>query len=76
MKRDLGLHKRLCDELFRLGGSNAEVAKKLHCHPNTVNQWLTNEHTPSAHFFKNFHDAGMDIIYILTGERSHFSSNS
>jgi hypothetical protein len=24
---------------------------------------------PSAHHFANFHRAGMDIIYILTGER-------
>lgn len=69
-KNDPGMHKRLCDELFRLGGSNAEVAEKLGCHPNTVNQWLTHEHIPSAYFFARFHQAGMNIIYILTGERS------
>ena len=69
-RRDPDLHKRLCDEIYRLGGSNSEVAKKLNCHPNTVNQWLTNEHTPSAYFFKDFHNAGMDIMYILIGERS------
>ena len=68
MKRDSEMHKRLCDEIYRLGGSNSEVGKKLHCHPNTVHQWLTHEHIPSAYFFKNFYEAGMDIIYILTGE--------
>lgn len=69
MKRDPGLHTRLCEEIYKLGDSNSVVGKKLHCHPNTVGQWLTNEHTPSAYFFKDFHNAGMDIMYILTGER-------
>jgi hypothetical protein len=73
--RDMGMHKRLCEEIYKLGDSNAEVAKKLHCHPNTVGQWLTHEHIPSVYFFKNFHEAGMDIMYIITGERSHFSGD-
>jgi hypothetical protein len=68
-KKDPEMHKRLCEEVYRLGDSTSEVAKKLNCHPNTLGQWLNHDYIPSAYFFKNFHEAGADILYILTGER-------
>lgn len=66
---DPGISARLAEELYRLGESNTEAAKKIKCHPNLVGQWLSKSYIPSAHYFKNLHEAGCDIIYILTGER-------
>lgn len=68
-KTDPKMHDRLCEELWNLGNTQAEMAAKIGCNPATIYQWLTNGYTPSAYHFANFHRAGMDIIYILTGER-------
>lgn len=75
-KIDPLMHGRLCEELWKLGNSYVEIAAKIGCHYTTIYQWITNDYIPSGYHFANFHRAGMDIIYILTGERSHFSSNS
>jgi transposase len=69
-KSDPYISQRLCEELWKLGNTNAEIAAKVGCHETTIYQWITNGYTPSGYHFANFHRAGMDIIYILTGERS------
>lgn len=68
-KQDPGIHDRLLEELWKLGGSYREIGEKIGCHQNTIGQWVNHDYTPSAYHFANFHRAGMDIIYILTGER-------
>lgn len=67
--KDVEMHNRLCEEIYRLGSTNAEAARKLNCDSTLVGEWLNNGYMPSAYYFKNFHYAGCDIIYILTGER-------
>ena len=68
-KADPKMHDRLLEELWKLGNSNREIGEKIGCHQNTIGQWVNNGYTPSAYHFANFHRAGMDVIYILTGER-------
>lgn len=68
-KGDPKIQERLCEELWGLGGTYAEMARKIGCHQNTIGMWVNRECLPSAYHFANFHRAGMDIIYILTGER-------
>lgn len=67
---DPEMHSRLAEELWKLGNTHKEIAEKIGCHQCTIYSWLTDSYIPSAYHFANFHKAGMDIIYILTGERS------
>ena len=69
-KTDPEMHKRMCNEIFRLGNSNRAAAEKLNCEPSLVNAWLNSGYMPSTYYLKNFHEAGADVIYILTGERT------
>jgi hypothetical protein len=69
-RRDPELHKRLCEELYKLGDSNKIAAQKLDCDPCLVGHWLRKDYIPSAYYLKNFHYAGCDVLYILTGERT------
>lgn len=66
---DPTIHDRLVEELWKLGETNKEISEKIGCHYNTIGQWINKDFIPSTHHFANFHRAGMDIIYILTGER-------
>ena len=68
-KQDPKLRERLLEELWKLGNTYREIAEKIGWHQNTIGQWVNQDYTPSAYHFTNFHRAGMDIIYILTGER-------
>ena len=68
-KHDSDMHKRLCEEIYKLGESNKIAAQKLDVDPGLVGEWLRNGYMPSAYYFKNLYYAGCDIIYILTGER-------
>ena len=65
---DPQMHERLCQELWKLGDTNDEIAAKVGCGKSTIYQWVTHQYIPSGYHFANFHRAGMDIIYILTGE--------
>lgn len=67
---DPKMHDRLLEELWKLGDTYGEIAGKIGCHYQTVSKWVSQVYIPSAYHFANFHRAGMDIIYILTGERS------
>ena len=68
-KVDPLMHDRLVEELWKLGDTNKEISEKIGCFHQTVGTWVNQAYMPSAHHFANFHRAGMDIIYILTGER-------
>lgn len=68
-KVDPLMHDRLCEELWKLGDSHREISEKIGCHQKTIYAWITQGYIPSGHHFANFHRVGMDIIYILTGER-------
>lgn len=69
-KRDPEMIKRLHEEIYKLGDSNGAAARKLNCDRELVGDWLRYDYMPSAHYLRNFHEAGCDVIYILTGERT------
>lgn len=68
-KVDPKMHDRLVEELWKVGNTYKEIANKIGCHDRTIYSWITQDYIPSAYHFANFYRAGMDIIYILTGER-------
>ena len=67
--KDPEMHKRMCEEVYKLGDSNRAAAEKLKCDPTLIGEWLRNGYMPNTYYLKNFYEAGADVIYILTGER-------
>ena len=61
---------RLAEELLRTGLRNVDLAKALGCTPHTITYWLAGGGTPQAYYLAKMYKIGMDVIYILTGERT------
>ena len=68
-RKDSIMTERVAEEIYKFGLNNTEMARKLGCHRNAVVDWLTGRSIPSAFHLNSMHLAGMDVIYILTGER-------
>jgi transcriptional regulator with XRE-family HTH domain len=67
---DPAVFPRLAEEIFRTGLGNTELAKLLGCNLNTIAYWLAGGGTPQAYYLAKMHKIGLDVIYILTGERT------
>lgn len=63
------MSERVAEEIFKLGGTNAELARKLRCSKSSISAWICGDCIPNAYALKKLHYAGCDVIYILTGER-------
>lgn len=74
MTKDAVITKRVAEELFRLPGTNREIARKIGCHPDTIVAWETGRITPNAHSLAAMHRVGCDVMYILTGERTKYET--
>lgn len=68
--KDSIMVERLCEELYSLPGSNREIAKKIGCSPRIISDWTAGRCIPSAYHLKGMYEAGVDVIYILTGKRT------
>jgi transcriptional regulator with XRE-family HTH domain len=66
---DTNIRNRTIEELRKVGGYSHEIAKRTGCPSNLVQYWLDGEYTPSAVYLAKLHDAGCDVLYILTGKR-------
>lgn len=66
--RDYDITLRTSEEVSKLGSTPGEIAKIIGCPTQIVRSWLSGEFTPSAHYFRRFHEVGCDVLYILTGE--------
>jgi hypothetical protein len=60
---------RFKEESRKLGKTRKEIAVALKCDTSVVGSWVHAKNLPSAYYLSVMHDAGLDIIYILTGER-------
>lgn len=61
--------QRVSEEIFKLGDTQAEVARKLGCSVGLVRKWANGESIPSTAYLPLLHDIGADVMYILTGKR-------
>jgi hypothetical protein len=62
--------ERFQEESHKLGKTPAEIARTLECSPRLVRAWLEGKHLPGGFYFSEFYDCGLDIVYLLTGERT------
>lgn len=66
---DLAMRERTAQELRKLGGNHIVIAERANLQSNQVQLWLNGDATPSAGSLRKLHYAGLDVLYILTGER-------
>lgn len=68
--KDPGIPRRAAEELYKLPGTNREIAQRIGCNPNSITDWEVGRTIPSAYYLKRMYEIGCDVIYILTGERT------
>ena len=68
--KDSIMSDRLAEEIYKLGVTNTEAGRKIGCSHNMISNWLSGRTLPSAYYLKAMYEAGMDVIYILTGRRT------
>lgn len=69
-RKDFTMHERVAEEIYKLGDSNKAAAQRLGCNRKMISRWVSGRDIPSAYYLKSMHEAGCDIIYILTGKRA------
>lgn len=61
--------KRIGEELRKLGLSQRKLSILFGCDQRLIANYLSGRTVPSAYYLTVMHNAGCDIIYILTGDR-------
>lgn len=74
-RKDPIMCERVAEELRSIPGSYREIAKKIGCEHHAIRCWLYGESIPSAYHLKSMYEAGLDVIYILTGKRTRGGKN-
>lgn len=62
--------ERVSEEIYKLGDTNRGAARKIGCDHHAISDWLAGRSIPSAYHLKGMYEAGLDVIYILTGQRT------
>lgn len=60
---------RVVDEISKLGTTKREIAEKLGVSQECVRFWTDGLSVPKTANLAKFHAAGLDIFYIITGQR-------
>lgn len=69
-RKDPAMAERTAEELYKLPGSNREIARRIGCSHKLISDWTTGRYTPSGYHLKSMAEAGLDVMYILTGRRT------
>lgn len=71
----LSVGERLREERDRLGLSQTEFAALGHVGRNSQGKYEGNEISPSADYLAGLAGAGVDVLYVVTGQRSSLPGN-
>lgn len=66
---DFDMYDRMVEEINRIGKNQSDLARKIGAHRNLVHSWLHDFTMPSPYYLARLYEQGMDVIYVLTGER-------
>ena len=69
-KNNIQHYHRVRDELLRLSDSPAELARILRIDAESARRWLLGESLPSLGGLEIMYNAGLDILYVVTGVRA------
>ena len=70
MRFDFDMHDRLVEEIFRITDNYADLSRKIGAHTNVVKNWVNQPIMPSAWYLARLYRQGVDILYVLVGERT------
>jgi hypothetical protein len=59
----------MAEELFKLPYKNVDIAHEIDCDPSNIAKWESGRHLPGLYHFAGLCEIGVDVIYVLTGER-------
>lgn len=65
-----GLGERLREERKRLGLSQADFGALGGVKANAQGKYEADERSPDAEYLTRLHEAGVDVLYLLTGKRT------
>lgn len=68
-KFDFDMYDRMVEEINRIGENQSDLARKIGAHRNLVHSWTNDFTMPSLYYLARLYKQGMDVIYVLTGER-------
>lgn len=68
-KNNIQHYNRVTEELLKLSDSPAELARILRIDAESARRWLAGESLPSLGGLEIMYNAGVDIMYIVTGIR-------
>ena len=71
-KGDIEIGHRAHEEVLRLFKRSVDAERAIGMRHDNINSWLKGV-CPSAKYLQKLHNAGADVIYILTGKRSNAS---
>ena len=69
-RKDPIMSERLAEELYKQPGTNKQIAQRIGCDPSNISDWENGRYMPTAYTLKGMYEAGIDVIYILTGRRT------
>lgn len=68
-RADESLYLRTQEELLALGIGPAEIARRIGCSTCMASQWMKGDYLPGTVHMGGLHTLGVDVLYILTGQR-------
>lgn len=74
MSTNVEVARRLREERKRLGLSQEELAERLRCSKTTQSNYERAERSPDAAYLGRAGEIGVDVLYVLTGNRQRASA--
>ena len=69
-KYDRRMNIRLMEEVNRINIPDTELVRKLGANPLLLHHWRNENGIPNSYYLAKLYNLGVDIIYILVGERT------
>lgn len=70
MNKNEAIRQRLMEEMAKLPYKNFQIGYRIDCDPSVITQYKRGVHLPGAYHLAGLHEIGVDVIYILSGERT------
>lgn len=61
---------RIIEELYQFGNTQTAIAENLGFTRQAIWRWMNGKAVPDIESLVKLHNAGCDIVYIVTGERT------
>ena len=70
LNKNEAIRERLAEEISKLPYKNFQIAFRIDCDPSVISKYRLGVHLPGAYHLAGLYELGVDVIYVLTGERT------